>query len=283
MPLPANVDPIQLSPAGGRLWATMFHSPTLDMRCNVFVYTPPGVGPKSKKLATLPVCYLLHGMDGSEIDWPFKGNAQATLDREIAAGRVAPMVVAMPHDGLAVEGTCYANWQRGGGRFEDYLAEDLRRFVEVDLTGGELRPRGQRVVGGLSMGGFGSLILALRHPRLFAAAASMSGAVRPIGGLRRPALGKRIFGPLSRDPSSYRRRYDPWHLAADPARTAGLGLYLDIGRDDFLLNMNRKFHRRLNELGVEHTYREFAGEHNWTAWRKRLPIVLRFLSKHLAD
>lgn len=279
MPLPDNVDPIQLSPDGGRLWATMFHASALDLRCNVFVYTPPGVV-SGRRLAELPVLYLLHGMWGSEIDWPFKGNAQATLDAEINAGRVRPMLVAIPHDGLQAEGTCYADWHNGGGAFERYMVNDLRRFVEKELTGG-MRPGGRRAIAGLSMGGYGSMMLSLRHPRLFRAAASMSGVPRTIGGVRRPTLGKRIFGPLSNNPTSYRRQYDPWTLVEDPARTRRLGLYLDCGRADFLLRMNRKFHARLERLGVEHVYHEYAGDHTWPSWRKRLPHALRFVSGHL--
>jgi putative tributyrin esterase len=165
MPMPAVVRPMQLAANGGKLWPAMFHSQTLDIRCNVFVYTPPGVGRAGRALANLPVLYLLHGMWGSEIDWPFKGDAQAILDREMLTGRVRPMLVAMPHDGLADNGTFYSNWfgesrlaaTRRGARslnFEDYFLADLRRFVEVELAERE-RPREQRAIAGLSMAGFG--------------------------------------------------------------------------------------------------------------------------------
>jgi S-formylglutathione hydrolase FrmB len=259
----------------------MFLSRALDRRCNVFIYTPPGVGPASPKLAELPVLYLLHGMWGSEIDWPFKGDAHNTLDREIRAGRCPPIIVAIPHDGLEDEGTFYCDWH-DGPRFERYMAADLRRFVEVE-TLGRMRPRSQRLIAGLSMGGFGALMLSLRNPKLFGAAGSLSGAVRPIGRPRSRTLGERIFGPLSDDPSSYRRQRDPGVLIDDPARTRGLGLYLDCGRDDYLLAMNRKFHARLERLGVEHVYREYQGDHTWPSWRKRLPHLLRFMARQLND
>ncbi|MCG3180541.1 MAG: Endo-1,4-beta-xylanase Z [Phycisphaerae bacterium] len=280
MSLPDNVTPIR-AVAGGRLWATMFPSRTLDRRCNVFLYTPPGVGPGSPKLATLPVLYLLHGMWGSEIDWPFKGDAHNVLDREIAAGRVQPMIVAMPHDGLTDEGTFYVDWHGGRReRFERYMTGDLIRFVETELTG-RRRGRSRRMIGGLSMGGFGALVLSLRNPRLYCAAGSLSGAVRPIGRPKRRSLGDAIFGPLDRDPASHRRQRDPGVLVDSLQRTRGLGLYLDCGRSDFLIAMNRKFDRQLTRLGIQHVYREYDGDHNWPCWHKRLPHLLRFLSGRL--
>jgi len=279
---PATITPIRLSRRGGRLWPVMFKSPTLNARANVLVYTPPGVGPNDDALAHLPVLYLLHGMWGSELDWAFKGNAQAILDREILAGRVRPMIVAIPNDGLHDDGTFYSNWHHNGPRFEDYVLGDVRRFVEVE-TLGRLRPRRRRLVAGNSLGGFGALTLALRHPTLFAAAASLSGAVRPIGSPRRRTLGVEIFGPLSPVRASYRRQRDPHMLIEDRGRTGRLGLYLDCGRGDFLLPMNRKFHAKLLRLNVVHTYGEYAGDHSWPCWQKRLPHALRFLSGQLAD
>ncbi|MDD4890045.1 MAG: alpha/beta hydrolase family protein [Phycisphaerae bacterium] len=285
MPMPNVVRPIQLSSEGGRLWPAMFHSDVLDLRCNLFVYTPPGVTMRDRRLPRLPVLYLLHGMWGSEIDWPFKGDAQAILDREILSGRVPPMIVAMPHDGLTGHGTFYSNWYshraKGDRRFEDYMLVDLRRFVEAELTGGE-RGRLQRAVAGLSMGGFGSLALSLRHPDQFVAAASLSGAVRPIGSLRHPELGQRIFGPLSEQPGSYRRRHDPaWLVKGQAGRE--VALYLDCGDRDGLLSMNRKLDRRLTALRIEHAYHEYPGAHDWPSWRKRLPHALRFLGNHLVS
>ena len=300
MPMPNEVRPIRSSARGGLLWPAMFYSGVLDARCNVFVYTPPGVGRKGRALARLPVLYLLHGMWGSEIDWPFKGNVQAIMDREILAGRVPPMLVAMPHDGLANHGTFYSNWYdalagkagRGGHklaagqsgprrRFEDYILSDLRKFVEVDLADA-MRPRSRRLIAGLSMGGFGTLALSLRNPELFLAAASLSGATRPIGDWRHTELGQRIFGPLSSDPASHRRRHDPAVLVADPARGRAVSLYLDCGRSDFLLAMNRKLHGRLNRLGIDHAYHEYSGGHDWPSWRKRLPHVLRFMARQMS-
>ncbi len=287
MPMPDVVRPIRISRQGGQLWPTMFRSAALSIRCNVFVYTPPGVGRAGRSLARLPVLYLLHGMWGSEIDWPFKGDAQAILDRQIASGRIPPVLVAMPHDGLADDGTFYANWHDSGGlprRFEDYMTVDLPRFVEFELTG-RMRVRNERILAGLSMGGFGALMLALRHPEMYLAAASLSGAVRPIGHPRHPDLGLRIFGPFDRCPDSFRSRHDPAVLAAaqtaaDPRRR--VDLYLDCGRSDALLAMNRKLHARLRRLGVDHEYAEYSGAHDWPSWRKRLPHALRFLARALS-
>ena len=254
----------------GRIEALMFASRVLGRRCNVLMHLPARWGRGAR------ILYLLHGMYGSEVDWVYKGAIGQTVDRLRLAGRIGPMIVAMPNDGLAGDGTFYVNWQDGTGRFEDYMVMEVVREVERGL--GVVVNRSRRAIAGLSMGGFGALALALRHPGLFCAAGSLSGA---FDALHRPglsALGRRMFGRIGGD---FWRQHDPAWLVANRRASRRVALHINCGRADGLIEANHRLHQRLEALGLEHEYREFPGGHDWGYWRRRVVPVLEFVWRQL--
>jgi len=146
------------------------------------------------------------------------------------------------------------------------------------------RSRAARGVGGLSMGGYGALRIALAYPETFAAATSHSGAVLH-GSRNHPraggALGKqefaRIFGksPAGSD-------HDIVALARR-ARAKGKvpKIRIDCGAEDSLLDDNRALHARLDALRIVHEYEEFPGGHDWEYWDLHVPDALAFHDRHL--
>src|SRR5262249_7974677 len=140
--------------------------------------------------------------------------------------------------------------------------------------------RSGRAIGGLSMGGFGSVKLSLKHPDLFASVNSHSGAV---GFLRntpgKPALSaefERIFGKSPsggpEDPFALVERIDHGRIPA---------LRIDCGTEDFLLSQNRDFHRHLDSLHISHEYQEFPGGHEWAYWDKHVQEAIAFHARNL--
>src|SRR6185503_1468477 len=63
-------------------------------------------------------------------------------------------------------------------RYDDYIAKDVVRFIDTYYR--TRADRAHRGIGGLSMGGYGALSLALHYPDVFSAAASHSGVVSPM-------------------------------------------------------------------------------------------------------
>ena len=102
-----------------------------------------------------------------------------------------PLMVVMPDGG---RGWYSDSATEPAGAFETFIVRDLVRFV--DRTFRTRAERSGRVLGGLSMGGYGAIKLALKHPRLFCAAASHSGALsRPDGrGNYEGSEKQRLFG-----------------------------------------------------------------------------------------
>ncbi len=138
------------------------------------------------------------------------------------------------------------------------------------------------------MGGHGALTLALKHPELFQAAASLSGvtdlaAHRGSGhSLNRELRIDRVLGPAGEDGRLWRAHSAYGLTEADPGRWNGRPLLLGVGRDDGLtLAENRAYHNLLTRLGIAHRYQEDHGGHNWDYWAAQLPVHLEFLGGRL--
>ena len=181
--------------------------------------------------------------------------------------------------------------------YDDYIARDL--VAHVDSTYRTIPERTHRGIAGLSMGGYGAVTLALRYSDVFGAAASHSGVLSPLYG------GPRPFAPPVRyvtDMQSLRAgwgRLWPWihpafgkdtagWAARDPARIAKrlvMGrqrmprLRFDSGRDDKLvIDGNRALHAELSAAGIQHSYIELPGNHDWDYWKLHVPESLTWLA-----
>ena len=124
------------------------------------------------------------------------------------------------------------------------------------------------------MGGFGALSYAARHPGLFEAAASFSGALE---------LGSTAaWGPRGN------RRWKE-HLPITMAgRLEALELLMLFagdgpGLERVLYPSNVRLHRRLQALGIAHVWRPDHGTHTWPTWRDDLRAALPALLRALAD
>ena len=220
-----------------------------------------------------PVLYLLHGKSGDHTDW----SKRAPLREAVGS---TPLIVVMP-DG---DDGWYLDWADGVHGYEGQIVRDL--IPHVDATYRTLAAREGRAVAGLSMGGYGAFVLALRHPDLFVSAASQSGAVRfTREEWGREDVTKAMFGT---GPENNRRRAenDVQELALVLRRTqpqwAGPALYLDCGVDDFLYDANARLRAFFREIDVPYEYHEGPGAHSWEFWSAHLPDQLRFSLSHLA-
>jgi enterochelin esterase-like enzyme len=124
-----------------------------------------------------PVIEALHGYPGSPQTWLRRLNVQSYLDREIAAGRMAPTVVLFPYQTPRRLLDTECTNLRGGPQTETFLTADVPAYARAHY-----RVRADRSGWGLtgySAGAFCALNLALRHPTSYAAAAALSGYSSP--------------------------------------------------------------------------------------------------------
>ncbi len=205
-----------------------------------------------------PLLLLLHGAGGGWRDW-----GQYTRLTRYLAG--TELIVICPDGGNG----WYTNSVDNGERHEDDILQDLLPHLTNTLP---VLSYPARAISGLSMGGFGAVKLALKHPDLFSLAVSHSGAFDITA---RPGRNS-IFGDADIH-ASFRRREDPCWLAEQalcrPA-TDRPKIMLDCGESDTLVESNRRFSDHLNFIGYGHTYKEMRGHHTWPYWDRAFRTAL---------
>ena len=187
---------------------------------------------------------------------------------------VAPLglAVIMP----AVHRSYYTDMVHGY-KFWTFISEELPAIARSFFPLSDARE--DNFVAGLSMGGYGAFKLALRCPDKFAAAASLSGAL-DVSWLTREVDKKEefknIFGDLEKLSGS---ENDLFYLAEKLAKSDEPKpmLYQCCGTEDFLYEDNIRFRDWARELGLNLTYEEEPGTHEWGYWDKKIQRVLEWL------
>lgn len=141
---------------------------------DLYLYLPPGY--EREPAARFPVVYCLTGFTGRGAmllnTQPFAPTLQERMDALIARGVIREMIVVMPDCFTRLGGSQYIN-SEATGRYEDYLIEEIVPFVDERFR--TLGDRGARAVMGKSSGGYGALVLGMRHADVFGLVASHSG------------------------------------------------------------------------------------------------------------
>jgi enterochelin esterase-like enzyme len=239
-------------------------SPALGARADLTLFVPEA----ARGRRGVPLVVLLHGAYGSHWHWAFQGGAHRTLARLVAEGRVPPMVLAMPSDGLRGDGSGYV-------RHDDGM--DVERWIVDDVPAAAARVAPMVDAGspcflaGLSMGGFGALRLAGRHPARFAGVAAHS-AVTDAARFDDLLEERRRGWPGSTTDTGVLASL----VEAKRAGAALPPLRFDCGRDDSLVQGNRDLHAALRDAAIAHTYEEHAGAHDWAYWSRHIEETLVF-------
>jgi predicted alpha/beta superfamily hydrolase len=139
---------------------------------DLIVYLPPDYDETKK----YPAVYCLTGFTGRGKmflnDSAFTPNLAQRMDKLIAEHKIKPMIAVMPDCFTHYGGSQYIN-SSATGNYEDYLTQEIVPFV--DETFSTVSDKNSRAVMGKSSGGYGALIMALRHSDIFGLACSTSG------------------------------------------------------------------------------------------------------------
>jgi diacylglycerol O-acyltransferase / trehalose O-mycolyltransferase len=242
-----------------------------------------------------PVLYLLHGSYDDYRSWTDKGAAEKTT-------AALQAIVVMPDNG---NGGWYTDWHRPGPpRWETFHIGQLLPWIDDHYR--TIPTRAERAIAGLSMGGFGAMSYAARHPDLFSWAASFSGAVdivnnAPVAAvidIEAPADGGKPgdqFGDRVLNVDNW-RAHNPWDLAANLRNTR---LRLDTGNgqpgpydkgrllpdpiEQQVDVMSVSLHDKLSSLGIPHVWDDYGpGTHSWPYWQRDLRQALPSLEDAFA-
>ena len=229
-----------------------------------------------------PVTYLLHGYGDADDGWVQFGEINRLADAAIKEGKMPPMIIVTP-DGFK---SFYLNAADGSMSYEDFFIKELIPHIERTYhVKAEKKFRG---IAGLSMGGYGSLLYALKYPNMFVAAAPLSAAVwtnedyenmqeRMYNTFFGSTIGKNLKG---------KERFTPtWNINSifsiiaqkKTDELTSVKYWIDCGDDDFITIGYAQLHIDLTNKKVPHEFRMRDGEHNWTYWRTGVIDALSFI------
>ncbi len=237
-------------------------TPHLKGRGDICVYVPD-----MPDATDLPIVILLHGVYGSAWIWSQKAGAHLTAARLIAAGKITPMVLAMPSDGLWGDGSAYLPHHQFD--FEQWIVSDVPDAVIENLP--QVSDQSPVFISGLSMGGFGALRLGAKyHDRFSGISAHSSITHLDQMTLFIEELVENYRQASKTSESVWGTILENRHLLP-PVR-------FDCGKDDLLISYNSDLHRKMEEAQIPHTYLEFPGKHEWSYWREHLEDTLLFFN-----
>ena len=211
------------------------------------VYLPKGYD-KSKEY---PVLYMLHGANGSNNDWLNGGKINANASTAASDGTAPEMIVICPDCG----GDNFYCDNYGGNDIK-YMTYFFTEFLPtVENLYAVKKDRASRAIGGLSMGGFGSLYYGLLHPEMFSYVYACSPATYIDGA-------PNLYELLSK---------------ADVSKLPGITI--EIGTEDFLYESAGSFKQALDAKKVPNEYITRAGTHDWPFWAACTPKIMKKLGE----
>ena len=156
-----------------------------DTDRQVSVYLPEGYETDAPR--SYPVVYLLHGFTGDHTTWyggtnndlygpeDHKGMfMKKMLDTLIQEGFIEPLIVVCPDNYNSFEGSWYTN-SAVTGNWEDFVVQEVVSYIDSHYR--TLAVPESRGIAGHSMGGYGAMKLAMKHPDIFSLVYSMSGTL----------------------------------------------------------------------------------------------------------
>jgi putative tributyrin esterase len=265
-----------VAPEGSRVEYKTFQSKLLNREIRYGLYLPVSYAGSTKKY---PVLYFLHGLNENEMRWSSRGLTDVKLDKMVADGKIGEFIVAVPFGATSF----YTNARNGSAPWEDMIIKEFVPMIEstyrVNAT------RATRGISGISMGGYGALKIAMKHPDLFGSVSAHSAVLlahlddAQVRGGRLAmfnAMFDQIYG-INQD-LTYWEQNNPMTLAADTKKLNGLKIYFDCGtEDDYGFQVGTKaLDDMLTKAGFPHEAHLYPGRHGWDYAMEHTDASLQF-------
>jgi len=244
------------------------------------VLLPPSY---SSGACTYPLLFWLHGGEG---DHRYLEESAAVFKRMWSAGTLTEMVVATP----AATQTGYLDYRDGSQRWESFITGEFLSYLRANYR--VARERDATFIGGVSMGGGGSLMIGLKHLDIFGAIVAWEPYIDPAYEWK-DAKPKNMFYQAHDPVDKFGHPIDEAYWAvnnpativrdnADAILASGVQIYIEVGSEDALgLDRGTDFlHRTLYDHGIRHEYRYVYGaNHVGASFAWRIPDGLAFLDR----
>lgn len=263
--------------ATGRVECNAVPSKILTRPIHYCIILPPSFD--ADKSRRFDVLYFLHGLGDNEQSFIKSGAWNLTEDlRE--NGQIKQFLIATPEG----DASFYINSKDGKVRYEDFLLQEFFPFIEKRYR---VAPgRGHRAVAGISMGGYGALHLAFRHPQLFSSVGAHSAALIEklpayIGTTPNSPRARLLSGVFGSPPDAAFWEHNSPLALARTADLAGLKIYFDCGdQDDYGFDAGAvTLDKILASRHIPHEYHLYPGRHDPVYFGEHLPATLEFASR----
>ncbi len=230
-----------------------------------------------------PVLYLLHGPIGDENSWLSDGHIRRTVDALIANGKIPPCIVIMPSH--------FNAWWVDGNRESSETVFFKELIPTVDQEYRTINNRSGRAVGGVSAGGYGTVLYVFKHPEMFAAAAALSPAIyTPLPPQNSSAYRSHPFIDANRqfEEETWKRLNYPNFIYTYFRKGIKVPIYINSGDDDkFDVTYHAAvLYKRLRDYQPDLVeFRVVDGDHDWNVWSETaaeaITYIMQFVSKPL--
>jgi len=249
-----------------------FNSEVLHMSTNVQVMLPDtAAGPYR-------IVYLLHGMHGDQATW-LDYTPLPYYAKKYNAIFVMPEV-----------GRSFYTDLKYGRKYYTYVSDELPRVCKKFFNFSHRRE--DTAVMGCSMGGFGSLLLALSRPDQFGFCGPIAPACLSIKSIlenlradpepwvQTGEEAREIFVDIKSlygDELQYQEKYDILELIKKfPANTPKPTIFATCGTEDEYHNESMLLKDTIQGCGFNFTYEEWTGGHEWDFFNDALKKILEF-------
>lgn len=256
-----------------------FRSEALVSMAEVKVFLPTD-RPENPSHRVAGVVTLLHGYS-NDCDCWVENTAAVRYARDNDLALVIPTA-----------GNSFYQDMAAGPAWQTWLARELPEQLERNFCLPAQREK--NFVFGLSMGGYGALLLALRYPDRFAAAASFSGCVdvgMMLEARKVNPLVQEVFGPVFGTVNELPRQADLYALGREVSALPAARqprLFCTVGKQDYepyyIYNQNIALREAWEKLPLDFGWMEWDGAHEWDVWDRSLVFAIdRFIAPGYAE
>ncbi|WP_157136789.1 alpha/beta hydrolase [Galbibacter orientalis] len=230
------------------------YSSSMKKNIKTIVITPS----KSKNT---PTVYILHG---------YSGYPKRTLKKDIPSllelSLKYKMIFVLPDGNYD---SWYIDSPIKNSKYETFITAELVQYIDDKYD----TEKYQRAIMGWSMGGHGALYLGARHPEIFSAIGTISGAIDFLPYGERYGV-RKVLGQNKNIWKNYTAISQ-----IEKLHNTNQKILISCGFDDPFIEQNRKLHEQLIQLHIPHNYEESPGKHNAKYWSIAAKIQLYHLNE----
>lgn len=243
----------------------------------------------SEKDKTYPVVYMLHGLGDNHNSWNGKYlTANQKIKTMESTGKISEMIYVFP-EGFS---TYYCNYYTGKYNYMDMFVNELVPYIDANYR--TIPDREHRGTIGYSMGGFGAMVLAEKHPEVFSCSAPLSMSFRTDPQYMAESQSGwenqwgKIFGGMGEAGygriTDYYKQHCPFYqfTPENKESLSKVHWFFTCGdNEEQLLIANDTLHVQLRDNGYQHEFRVGDGGHSSSYWMEALGEVLPYFDHHM--